>query len=107
ALAVADGRPGRAGEVDGERLVPLGQHVPENGDIDGFGRLARGEREGAAAGGVIAPRRGGAVGGGPADRDRLAARGRQRHGEGGGGRAGVPFRHRDVVDAEPGRRRRV
>src|SRR5262249_38574695 len=108
ALAVGDGRVGRAAQVDEEALVRLGEPVAVDEHGDGPGRLAGGDRQRARGGLVVAAGRGGAAGGGVGDRDRLAGGSGQGHGEGGRPRTGVALGDRHVAygDRRRGRRRR-
>src|SRR5205085_1951363 len=68
-----DGGVYRGRQVDGERLVVLERGVAVDRHADRLGGLARGERQGAGVRRVVGPGRGGAVGGGEVDRDRLPA----------------------------------
>jgi hypothetical protein len=61
----------RAGQGEGERLVPLHQRVAHDGYGDGLCGFARLKRDRAAGGGVVGRRGGGAIGSCVADGDGL------------------------------------
>src|SRR5262249_31561029 len=105
-LAVADGRVGRAAQVDDEGLVRLAEAVALDQAGDGLPGLAGGEGQGAARGLVVAAGGGGAVARGVGDGDRLGAAGGQGDGEGDGDGSRVPLLDGHVVDADRGRGRR-
>src|SRR5262249_51997079 len=89
AVSVGNRRVVGAGQVDGERFVRLGEPVAVYEDGDGLAGLSGGEGQRAGGGLVVAAGGGGAVGGGVADRDGLAARRGELHGEQGGRGADV------------------
>ena len=87
-------------EVDVVGLVCLIERVAVDGDAHGLRRLPRIEGERGACREVVGRRRRRPVCGRIVDRHRVPARRGQRDREARGGRAGVAFAHRNVVDRE-------